>query len=213
VSCAFLEKYRHGKNEDRRNHILDAAFTIFIENGVHSAKMEDIARAAGYGKSTLYEYFDSKDEILSELMRVKFVDRFKLIAEEAEREPTPEGKLRAFLIAEMNMFTEYKGKERIENLLASDPELVQSSNFFQTLNEIIMFKFEHIAGYIGEGIEDGSFRKTDVYIAAAVVIGSAMTYHGTVNSPVYQAVAIAEGATDEDHLENYFDLIFHALRK
>jgi TetR/AcrR family fatty acid metabolism transcriptional regulator len=208
-----MEKYRHGKHEDRRNHILDAAFTVFIENGVHNSKMEDIARAAGYGKSTLYEYFDSKDEILSELMRVKFVDRYKRIAEEAEREPTPSDKLKSFLIGELDMFTEYRGKERIEGLLMSDPEIVRSSDFFKTLDEIIMFKFEHIAGYIKEGIEDGSFRETDIYIAAAVVIGSGMTYHGTVNSPVYQAVAIAEDTTEEDHLNNYFDLIFHALRK
>jgi TetR/AcrR family fatty acid metabolism transcriptional regulator len=211
--CAFLEKYRHGKHEDRRNHILDAAFTVFIDKGIHSSKMEDIARAAGYGKSTLYEYFDSKDEIFSELVQVKFLDKYKLIAEEADRESTPSGKLKTFLLTEMNMFMEYGGKERIEGMIMSDLETVLSPEFRQAIDDIVLFKFERISGYINEGIKDGSFRKTDIYIAAAVVIGSAMTYHGTVNSPLYKAVAIAEGATDEDHMRNYFDLIFHALEK
>jgi TetR/AcrR family fatty acid metabolism transcriptional regulator len=213
VVCACIKKYQRGKREDRRNHILDSAFTVFIKKGIHSAKMEDIAHEAGYGKSTLYEYFGSKDEIFSELIRVKFIDRYGLIAEQAGREPTPEGKLRAFIVAEMDMFEEYGGKESMEGFLMSDLESALASEFLQSLHNIVMFKFERISGYIAEGIRDGSFRETDIYIAAALVIGSAMTYHGTVTSPVYQMAIAAKGGPDRSSIDTYFDLIFRALRK
>jgi TetR/AcrR family fatty acid metabolism transcriptional regulator len=205
-----LEKYRHGKREDRRSHIIDAAFAVFVENGISNAKMEDIARLAGYGKSTLYEYFGSKDEIFSELLRVKFTERYRLIAERAERENSPEEKLRAFLVGEMDMMTEYGGKERLEGMLMTNSEMLPPE-FFRTIHEIILFKFVHIAGYITEGMEGGSFKETDPYIAAACVIGSSMSYCGTVTSPEYKALTANSGVTDDERLSIFFQLIFRSL--
>lgn len=49
----------------RREQILQAAIAEFCENGYDSAKMEEIARRAGIGKSTVYEYFPSKIELLT----------------------------------------------------------------------------------------------------------------------------------------------------
>lgn len=49
----------------RREQILQAAFTEFSTNGYDHATMEDIARRAGIGKSTVYEYFPSKVELLT----------------------------------------------------------------------------------------------------------------------------------------------------
>jgi AcrR family transcriptional regulator len=50
---------------DRRRHeIFNAAVKIFTEKGFNETSMRAIAEAAGVGKSTLYDYFPSKDEIL-----------------------------------------------------------------------------------------------------------------------------------------------------
>ncbi len=46
--------------EARLYVILDAACKVFAKSGFEKAKIEDIAKAAGIGKSTIYEYFDSK---------------------------------------------------------------------------------------------------------------------------------------------------------
>lgn len=50
--------------ENRRLEILKSACTEFSENGYDSAKMEQIAKRVGIGKSTIYEYFPSKNELL-----------------------------------------------------------------------------------------------------------------------------------------------------
>ena len=44
--------------------ILQAAERLFQRWGINKTTMEDIAREAGKGKSTLYYYFKSKDEVL-----------------------------------------------------------------------------------------------------------------------------------------------------
>ena len=50
---------------DRRRHeIFNAAVKLFAEKGFNETSMREIAEAAGVGKSTLYDYFPSKDEIL-----------------------------------------------------------------------------------------------------------------------------------------------------
>lgn len=50
--------------EAKREAISRAAVTVFRQLGYHSTRMIDIARAAGVGKGTLYEYFENKSDIL-----------------------------------------------------------------------------------------------------------------------------------------------------
>jgi AcrR family transcriptional regulator len=51
----------------KREGILDAAGRAFARGGYHATTMQDIAREAGYTPPSLYVYFDSKEEIFSEL--------------------------------------------------------------------------------------------------------------------------------------------------
>lgn len=48
----------------RRGEILEAACLEFSEKGFAGARIEEIARKAGIGKSTVYEYFPSKLDLL-----------------------------------------------------------------------------------------------------------------------------------------------------
>ena len=50
--------------EKRRQEISAVAIPLFVERGFNETSIRQIASAAEMGKSTLYDYFDSKDEIL-----------------------------------------------------------------------------------------------------------------------------------------------------
>ena len=52
------------EQQRRRKEIFDASVHLFLEKGFKATSMREIAKAAGVGKSTLYDYFKSKDEIL-----------------------------------------------------------------------------------------------------------------------------------------------------
>lgn len=52
------------EQQRRRKEIFNASVYLFLENGFNETSMREIAKAAGMGKSTLYDYFESKDEIL-----------------------------------------------------------------------------------------------------------------------------------------------------
>jgi AcrR family transcriptional regulator len=50
---------------DKRLQILSTAQKLFQEKGLGMVTMEDIARAAGMGKSSMYYYYKSKEEIFN----------------------------------------------------------------------------------------------------------------------------------------------------
>lgn len=60
-----------------REAILDAAEAVFSRRGFEGTRMGDVARQAGIATGTLYNYFDSKEQVLESLLAMlgdRFVD-------------------------------------------------------------------------------------------------------------------------------------------
>ena len=51
--------------------ILEAALEVFSHKGFHSATTDEIAERAGVGKGTLYRYFETKEKLFAELVRLR----------------------------------------------------------------------------------------------------------------------------------------------
>jgi AcrR family transcriptional regulator len=56
----------------KRRQIMDGARSVFLSSGFDGASMNDIARAAGVSKGTLYAYFDSKDQLFEAIIRGEY---------------------------------------------------------------------------------------------------------------------------------------------
>lgn len=56
-------------DEEIKEEIVVAASLLLIKYGYHKTTMEDIAKAVRKGKSTLYYYFKSKEEVTIEVIR------------------------------------------------------------------------------------------------------------------------------------------------
>lgn len=65
----------------KRKEIFDASVHLFLEKGFNETSMLEIARAAGVGKSTLYDYFKSKDEIMVSY----FENEIQIITDNAQK--------------------------------------------------------------------------------------------------------------------------------
>lgn len=50
--------------EKRRDQIIEAAVELFISKGFHKTTTREVARASGFSIGTLYEYIESKEDIL-----------------------------------------------------------------------------------------------------------------------------------------------------
>ncbi|MCE7043220.1 TetR/AcrR family transcriptional regulator [Dyadobacter sp. CY312] len=85
------------KDEILREKILLGADKLFQKYGLSKTTMEDIAREAGKGKSTLYYYFKSKEEIFDAIVQQEKGRLFNQIQEEISKVPTAVEKLRTFV--------------------------------------------------------------------------------------------------------------------
>ena len=54
-----------------RDRILEAAYDLFSQRGVHGVSTEDVIEAAGVSRATLYRHFDSKDKLVQAFLALR----------------------------------------------------------------------------------------------------------------------------------------------
>jgi AcrR family transcriptional regulator len=71
MELSTLEQEIAGRSDGsaKRRQIMDGARTVFLSTGFDGASMNDVARAAGVSKGTLYAYFNSKEELFQAIIR------------------------------------------------------------------------------------------------------------------------------------------------
>lgn len=105
----------------RRNAlaVIEAARALFAERGV-GIPMEDIGRAAGVGKGTLYRRFPTKDHLIAAVSRDRF-DRLTAAADELAVEfPDPADALAAWLRDYDRSAQQYRGLRAVESAGIAD---------------------------------------------------------------------------------------------
>ena len=77
-------------SQKTEENIINTAIDLFIENGIEQTHFRDVARKAGVGKSTLYRYFSSKQQLVDYLLEKiwqKLADGLNILAESRKLDP------------------------------------------------------------------------------------------------------------------------------
>ncbi|MEC1177412.1 TetR/AcrR family transcriptional regulator [Metasolibacillus meyeri] len=56
------------RKELKKSHILEAALALFLKYGIHKVAVAEIAKEANVSQVTIYNYFDSKDNLVKEVI-------------------------------------------------------------------------------------------------------------------------------------------------
>ena len=96
---------RSTKKAATRQALVDAAARLFAEQGVEGTTMDQIARAAGTSRTSVFNYFPYKEMILGEI-GARYVNA---VAERALSQPYPD--TRAMLLAVVDAITELATRE------------------------------------------------------------------------------------------------------
>ena len=160
----------HGKDDVTRAEILAAAERVFKKWGSVKTTMEDIAREAGKGKSTLYYYFQSKDEIFESLVTAELKDLLAKAKELAESGTTAREKLIRYLVGSLR---EINAKSSGYAIIKD--ELRQNQKFIRKLREIFKEQEEqYLEGILRAGVKNREFtfiRESEIRTAAQAVLG------------------------------------------
>ena len=139
------------KDEKIKTKIREAALELFQKWGLIKTTMEDIAKAAAKGKSTLYYYYKSKDEIFDEIVTMEFNSIFTKAQEAMKQQTTAEGKLRAYLLCTVN-----EGQKRMSLYEIVVGEIKDLDSVFAKIRrEFDQKELSIIRGIIEEGIRTG----------------------------------------------------------
>jgi len=90
---------REAVSEHRRGLILKAAREVFESEGLEGASIRAIAARAGYTAAALYFYFDSKEAVYAELLRISLSDLGSAVNDAVSKAGSPETRLRAAAMA------------------------------------------------------------------------------------------------------------------
>jgi AcrR family transcriptional regulator len=154
--------------EARRAQIIDAAARVFAEKGFHRATTKEIASAAGVSEGTIYNYFDSKADLLIGIM-ARLAELEQL---DVELTQALQGDVKDFMIAisRHRLARVQRGQELLQAVLPEvlvDPELRQ--RFYRQYVLRIATLMEQ---YVQARIELGHVRPVDVPLTVRVVQGA-----------------------------------------
>lgn len=160
---------REPSGSTRREEVLEAAAEVFVERGFEAATTRDIGDRAGVLSGSLYHHFETKEQMLFELVRdvydepLAFIDGLDAVG------GTAADRLRAVI------------EHHVRHLTANLARTTLFLHEFRSLTE------EHraavhaaeeryvgvVTGLVAEGREDGSIRRdVDPRLARMVLLGA-----------------------------------------
>jgi AcrR family transcriptional regulator len=97
----------------RERDILDAAFTLFMENGPEGVTNEMIAEVSEIGKGTIYKHFKSKSDIYAVLLIEHVEELHDFIKENLDFTASTIEKIREFTKLHISFFNDNPGAHKI----------------------------------------------------------------------------------------------------
>ncbi|WP_269532483.1 TetR/AcrR family transcriptional regulator [Chitinimonas sp. BJYL2] len=153
----------------RPHEIINAALHLFIAKGFAATRLDDVAREAGVTKSTVYLYFENKEDLFKAVVRETLVANLAF-AESlvAEHQGSAASLLQCLLDA---------WAERMETLPATGIArlmIAESANFPELarfyMDEVVVRTRLLYQGVLQRGVASGEFRELDLMEATRVTI-------------------------------------------
>tara|TARA_B100000029_G_C17609576_1_gene969009 strand:- start:12815 stop:13420 length:606 start_codon:yes stop_codon:yes gene_type:complete len=162
------------ERELRRKRILEGALSVFQKNGLEAATMDEIANEAGFGKATLYYYFNSKEEVFCAIMENGWKPLWEEIEETIHKEDHSAHDL--FLDA-LSAITKIilKDKNLYRFLFTAPKAIVNMSENDQNWRSYQDRLYGSLRGLLEEGMANSEFPQTDAELLFRAIGG---LFHG-----------------------------------
>ena len=153
-------------NDEVREQVVQAARLVFARFGYKKTALDDIAREARKGKSTIYYYFKSKDEIFRAVIDAEAEIRKRAIQEQIIQISDSKLKLKTYIYVRMQtlkMVVNYY--EAIKNDLLDNLYFVNNFRNEHFENEIMQIK-----RLLLDGVEKGEFSIANPELTAKTIV-------------------------------------------
>jgi len=190
---------------ERKGQIADAAASLFAAHGFAGVTTRQIAEAAGVNESLLYRHFPNKEDLYTEIIKMKIAQQGDFI-DEAILQTNDDAAVLSYIA---RSFIEVVGE---------DPSFLRLL-LFSALEEhglaTIFFErrvggvFPLLVRYFERRMDEGAFRRQDPRIAVRAFVG--MIMHYILTTEIFR---VPEGmrVSREDAVKGFTDIFLEGMR-
>ena len=154
---------------DKREQILEVAEELFAEYGFEGTSVRELAKKAKVNIAMISYYFGSKEQLIKALIQHR-AGTFRNTLEALNKEALSP-------IEKMNLLIDYYvervfNHHRFHRVINRELSLHQRSSFNKIISEILLKNFEEMKKLITDGQKQKVFRKVDVELTIATLIGT-----------------------------------------
>jgi AcrR family transcriptional regulator len=148
------------EKEQRRNDILKAGESLFMQQGLKNTTMEQISNACEISRGTLYLYFKSKEELFGAIVLNGLVVLAAMMKESIDAGNTVEEKLAGVGRAYLSFYKNYRNYFKFLSYMDENQEVKKENGemFLQVMKKSQDI-WNLIVDVINKGIDEGIFKK------------------------------------------------------
>ena len=205
-----IQSKRELNKTQKRASLMDSAEKLFVQNGFENTSIDEVAKEAGLTKRTLYQYFESKEDLFYAVV----LKGAKLLFSDYEKamdsgNSTLE-KIRLGNRVHLQFYMDHKGMFRLLNYMPANRKSSESSPHYRELKVLDEIRMKHYMKLVDKARADGSINSgLDTKKAVFFAFFSAFSLLYTVSSlNMWDLLELDE----KEFLNFSFDLVADALK-
>ncbi len=156
--------------EEKRSNIACSCKEILLEHGIKNLTISQIAKTAGVGKGTIYEYFENKEDIVFEIITMFIVAHEKKLQEITDQNMSTKDKLFHFFYLMHEDENSHKHLNIYREFLA-----ISMTNGTQEMVDFNIKCREKFTDILGQIMKEG-IGKGEIRTEAQALVGGLLTF-------------------------------------
>ena len=153
------------RGKERRRQLMDHATQLFAENGYHPTSVAEIVQGLGVGKGVFYWYFQSKEELLVEILREAQHDLRRSQQQAIGDEVDPVRRIELGIRASLAWLAANRRLITLFQFAATE------ERFAPTLRRGQEVAIADVVPHVKEGIVAGRIRDADPFVLTHAILG------------------------------------------
>lgn len=189
-------------HKNAKELIVSVSRDIFTKFGFRKTTMDEIASALHKGKSSIYHYFDSKEDIFRSVVEKESKLLKTEISDAIKKENIPEEKLRLYFVTRIRIL------RRLANYYS-----VLTEDYFEHYSFVENIRKKHdldeiniIKEILQEGIERGFFEVKDIEITARSIFNA-------LKGMEYSWATEGSNPKIKKNIDDLLEVLFNGLNK
>ncbi len=154
--------------QETKDRIRKAAVEVISREGFFNTRMQDVADEAALAVGTIYNYFSSKDEVLSYIFKSEMQRRVKFMSELRTKALTSREFLHKFLDKHFSVLIE---NPQLGRVLVREKDFSKGKNSGE-IKEHMNSLIKMLENLFAEGIKKGEIKKINTHLMAVYFFGS-----------------------------------------